>query len=104
MVEILNYPLIVGIGSSVIAGLILYFIFGIGKDKKTENTKSDFSGWEIKGNKVSGQGASLVQINYPKNEKEENKSSDNNLEIQKIQKQKFEENRRNFLDPRNSNR
>ncbi len=41
MIDIISNPWVYGIGVTVIGGLILYFIFGVGKDKKIGNNKND---------------------------------------------------------------
>jgi len=44
MLVIFTNPWIIGIGTAVVAGLILYYIFGIGKKKEVENGKGGRGG------------------------------------------------------------
>jgi hypothetical protein len=74
MVNFLYNPWVIGIGVTVIGGLILHHFFGVGKSQKVIEQKG-------------GRGEN---------------SADSS--VQEIQKQKFEENKRNYSDPRNSNK
>ena len=92
----------------ILVGLILYHVFGIGKSKKgdkdirragviDEGVNTTFIDRE-------GIGPDAGLISKGKGLKSINNTWSSRDEITGAQKQKFEENKRNYLDPRNSNK
>ena len=167
MINILNNPWVIGIGVTVIGGLILYHFFGVGKSQKVIQQKGGHGGnaKASGGNStaIGGKGGSsgpggkggdgggvegvgdntfamggdggeagqtdrggygadaplkVLQERNPDLAKEImetfniskeeagniGKGGDGGSPIQQTQKQKFEENKNNYLDPRNSNK
>lgn len=108
MGSFLNNPWIIGIGVTVIGGLILYYFFGIGKTKKetSDTRKAGVIDEGIDSTYINceGVGQDAGLISKGKGLKSINSKWISRNEVMETQKQKFEENKKNYFDPRNSNK
>lgn len=99
MMDIINNPWIIGIGVTVIGGLILYYLFGIGKPKnETRDTRKAGvidEGINSTYENCEGVGQDAGLISKGKGLRSINSKWSSRDEITEVQKLKFEENKRN---------
>ncbi|MFA6177499.1 MAG: hypothetical protein WC694_01230 [Candidatus Paceibacterota bacterium] len=108
MVNFLNNPWTIGVGVTVLGGLILYYLFGIGKPKKesADTRKAGVIDEGINSTYIDceGAGPDAGLISKGKGLKSINSKWSSRDEVVEAQKQRFEENKKNHFDPRNSNK
>ena len=98
MIDFFYNPWTIGIGVTVVGGLILYYIFGIGKTKRNSNDTRKAGGID------EGVGSTYINCEGIGPDAGLISKGSGLKSINGIQKKKFEERAQKYPDPRDSTR